>query len=486
MNTPIRRLGVVAAIMFCALLLSSTVIQFVQAKSLNAKPGNARTQLASYSKDRGSILVDGKAVAQSVPSGDIYKFQRTYSNGTLYAPLTGFYSLVYGTAGVERAYNALLAGTSDKLFYRQFIDVITGTPAKGANVELTINPKAQQVAARALGNQRGAVVALDPKTGAILAMVTSPSYDPNLLAGHNAATVQRNWQALLDRNDQPLINRAIGGDLYPPGSTFKLVTAAAALSSGKYNPNSVLPGPRTLKIPGTSNYYLPNYGGEVCGPNNETSLIHALAISCNTAFASLGMDLGADALRQQADKFGFGQAFTVPMQVTPSVFPSGTLNAAQTAQSAIGQFDVRVTPLQVAMISAAIANGGKEMKPYAVQDVRDKNLAVIESTDPSLLSSTMSPDVARTLTTMMEQVVTSGTGVLAQIPGVQVAGKTGTAEHGNGNKADVWFTGFAPANDPKVAVAVVVENGGNIQQEATGGSVAAPIARQVMEAVMGK
>lgn len=484
MNAPIRRLGLVVAGMFCALLIATTLIQFVQARSLDDRPGNRRTLLASYSKERGSILVGGDAVAVSKPSDDQYKWLRTYPQGSLYADVTGYFSFTYGTSGIERSYNDFLNGSSDKLFYRRLTDILTGQTAQGASVQLTLNAKAQQAAAKALGNQRGAVVALDPRTGAILAMVTSPSYNPNPLASHDLNQVDKSFTSLLKDPSQPLLNRAINGNLYPPGSTFKLIDTAAALESGKYTAGSVLPGPARLRLPGT-NSYLPNDWSGNCGANDKVTLKRALTISCNTAYASLGMSLGQDALRSMATKFGFGQSLSVPMSVTPSVFP-GSLNLPQLAQSAIGQFDVRATPLQMAMVSAAIANGGKEMTPYLVQSVRDKNLDVIETTDPKTFSTPVSPGTATTLTDMMESVVTQGTGTNAAIPGIKVAGKTGTAEHGQGRNADVWFTGFAPADNPKVAVAVLVENGGTVGQEASGGLVAAPIAKQVMEAVIGK
>lgn len=482
MNTPIRRLSFVVMAMFAALLVASTMIQFVQAKSYNEKPGNRRALLKSYAKERGSILVDGNAVAVSKPVDNDFKWQRSYPQGSTYAAATGYFSFTYGTSGVERGYNDLLSGSSDKLFYRQLPEILTGKEPQGASVDLTIRAKVQQAARNALGNQRGAVVAMDPKTGAILAMVTSPTYDPNLLSTHDLNAVQDNWKQLTTAKNQPMINRVIGGNLYPPGSTFKLVTAAAALESGKYKPNSELDAPAAIKLPGVVRP-LPNVTGRACGPNDRTTLEHAIEISCNTAFAGLGMDLGQDKVRQQATKFGFGQQLTIPMNVTPSTFP-GNLQQAQLAQSSIGQFDVRATPLQMAMVSAGIANGGKVMRPYLVQTVRDKNLDVVQSTDPSVFSDAVGSDVATQLKDMMKKVVDTGTGRRAQIPNVEVAGKTGTAETAPGVNADVWFTGFAPANDPKVVVAVVVEDGGTAGQEASGGSVAAPIAKAVMEAVV--
>jgi penicillin-binding protein A len=482
MNKPIRRLSFVVALLFCALLLSTTWIQFVTASSLDSRPGNRRTLLESYSRERGAILVAGSPIAKSVPTKDELKFVRTYPQARLYSQVTGYYSFTYGAGGgVEGAENALLSGQSDKLFYRRVIDMLTGKAPSGASVELTINPKAQEAADRALGDQRGAVVALDPTTGAILAMVSHPQYNPSTLASHNLDSVARAWNGLNANPGRPAVNRAIAGDLYPPGSTFKLITAAAALSSGQYTEQSQIPGPATLDLP-LSNVDLPNDDHQACGPGGQTSLAHALEISCNTAFGSLGLSLGGDALRGQAAKFGFGDSLKVPMRVEASTVPP--LNAPQTAQAAIGQYDVRVTPLQMAMVSAAIANNGTVMKPYLVKDTRNSNLDVIDQSQPEKLSEAVTPEVAAALNRMMVTVVQSGTGTAAQIPGIAVAGKTGTAQNVPGGAPHAWFTAFAPAGDPKIAVAVVVEHGGNAGSEAFGGTVAAPIARQVIEAAM--
>ena len=485
MNTPIRRLAAVVLVLFGALLLSSTYIQFVQAASLRDKPGNRRTLLENYARERGPILVDGKAVAQSVPTKDDLKFRRRYAQPELYAHLTGYYSFVYGAgSGLERSEDQLLSGSSDQLFYRRVVDLVTGRQQQGASVELTIDPAAQKAAAAGLGNQRGAVVALDPRTGAILALVSSPSYDPNRLTSHDLAAVQTAYKRLNAAGNDPLVDRAINGDLYPPGSTFKVVTAAAALSSGKYTESSSVFGGARLDLPQTT-ADLPNDFAGACGPGNRVDLTRALEISCNTAFGSLGLTLGGNALREQAAKFGFGDRLNVPMPVTPSTVPAG-MNPPQSAQAAIGQFDVRVTPLQVAMVSAGVANKGVVMSPYVVKTVRSPGLDVLEQGRPQQLSQAVSPDVAAQLTRMMEKVVASGTGTRAQIPGVQVAGKTGTAQQGKGQPPHAWFTGFAPADDPKIAVAVVVEDGGRAGNEAFGGRVAAPIAKSVMEAVLNR
>lgn len=482
MNKPIRRLAFVVAMLFGALLLATTWIQFVTARDLNSRPGNTRTLLNNYSRERGAILVAGSPIAKSVPTDDDLKFVRTYPSPRLYSQVTGYYSFTYGAGGgVEGAEDALLSGRSDKLFYRRVVDMLTGKAPTGASVELTINPRAQEAADKALGDQAGAVVALDPTTGAILAMVSHPQYDPSSLASHNLDSVENAWKALRANKGQPDTNRAIGGNLYPPGSTFKLVTAAAALSSGKYTEQSQVPGPASLNLP-LSSADLPNANRQPCGPNDQTSLARAMEISCNTAFGSLGIELGGDALRAQAAKFGFGDSLRVPLRVEPSVVPQ--LNEPQAAQAAVGQYEVRATPLQMAMVSAAIANKGTLMKPYLVKDTRNSDLDVIDETEPEKLSEAVSPEVAAALTRMMLTVVQSGTGAPAQIPGVAVAGKTGTAENVKGGAPHAWFTSFAPADDPKIAVAVVVESGGNAGSEAAGGTVAAPIARQVIEAVL--
>jgi peptidoglycan glycosyltransferase len=482
-NAPIRRLATVVVFMFVALLVSSTWIQFVAAKELNARPDNRRTLLSTFARERGQILVGGTPIARSVPVDDEYKWQRKYPKADLYSHVTGFYSFTYGSGGgIEGAQDALLSGQSDKLFYRRVSDLLTGRKPTGASLELTINAKAQQAADRALGSQRGAVVALSPETGAILTMVSHPQYDPGELASHNSRSVNAAWKELTTDPRQPMVNRAIAGNLYPPGSTFKIVTAAAALSSGRFDEESVIPGPATLDLPQTT-ADLPNSNRRSCGPDDKTTLLHALQVSCNTAFGWLGMEVGADALRTQAARFGFGDQLRVPMSVTPSSVPAD-LNQPQLAQSAVGQYDVRVTPLQMAMIAAGVANQGVVMKPYLVQTERGSDLSIIDETRPVKLTQAIDSDVADQLTRMMEAVVTDGSGSAAQMPGISVAGKTGTAQHATGKPPHAWFVCFAPANNPKVAVAVVVEDGGNAGNEAAGGRVAAPIAKAVMEAVL--
>lgn len=484
MNAPLRRLAIVAALLLTTLLTSTTYVQFVAADSLNNRPGNSRSLYKQFAHPRGALLVGGQPIAESKPVNDSYGYQRTYTSGPLYSAITGYFSVVYGSSGMESAVGDTLSGTGDQQFIQRISDLFTGGEASGASVQLTINAKAQQAAWDALGTQRGAVVALDPKTGAILTLVSKPGFDPNLLAGHSTKQLTANWKKLLADPSRPMDNRAIAGRQYAPGSTFKIVTSAAALSSGDYTPESPeIPGPRELELP-QSTVTLPNDDRSACLGGSVT-LLEALEISCNTAFGRLGMDLGEQALEDQARAFGFGQALQIPLRVTPSSFPSG-LSKAQLAQSAIGQYNVRVTPLQVCMVSAAIANGGELMQPYLNDSVLGPNLEVKERTQPRKLRRAVSESKAEQLTKMMEAVVqnSNGTGRRAQIPGVKVAGKTGTAQQGEGQPPNVWFTAFAPADDPKVAVAVVVEDGGTMDEHASGGRVAAPVAKKVIQAVL--
>jgi peptidoglycan glycosyltransferase len=482
-NTALRRLATVVVVMFLALLAGTTWVQFGQASALNNDSRNVRTLYREYGKPRGPIIVAGQPVAQSTAVDDPFGFQRAYTQPELYSTVTGFYSVVNGGSQLERSMNDVLTGQADSLFWTRIQDLITGAQPQGSSIELTIDPAAQQAALDALGGQQGAVVAVEPATGKILAMVSTPGFDPNTLATHDTTAANAAYQQLLAADGDPLINKTTSEN-YPPGSTFKLVTAAAALESGAYTPESVLSAPDVYTLPGTRTT-LPNFGGSSCGANQQTTLADALRISCNTAFASLGVDLGDDAIREQAEKFGFDQTdLTVPMRVAASRYPED-LNDAQTALSAIGQESVRATALQMAMVASAIANGGTLMTPYLVQTVRTANLDVVSEADPTELSQAVSAATAQQLTDMMIGVVQSGSGTSAQISGVQVAGKTGTAQTGvEGDSPHAWFTGFAPADDPQVAVAVIVEHGGSVGSEATGGRVAAPIAKAVREAVI--
>jgi peptidoglycan glycosyltransferase len=481
-NAAIRRLALACALMLVALLGMGTYNQAVRAEALREDPRNARVLIDEYERERGPILVDGQPIASSVATDDQLKYLRQYADGPLWAPATGFYSFIYGATGIERTENGILAGTDDRLFVNRVFNLLTGEEARGGSVELTLDPASQQAAAEGLAGKKGAVIALDATTGAVLAMASTPSYDPNVLSSHNGEEIRAAFQQLNDDPNKPLLNRSIA-ETYPPGSTFKVVVAAAALSSGRYQPDTLVPGPAVLDLPETT-ATLPNDFSGSCGPNDQVSLTDALRISCNTAFASIGMDLGDEALKEQADKFGFDQAIQIPLNVATSVFPSD-LNAPQTAQAAIGQFDVRATALQMAMVAAGVANNGSVMKPYLVEQARGPDLAVLSTAQPEALSQAVTPQVAQQLQDMMKVVVDSGTGRNAQIDGVFVGGKTGTAQTGDDRPPLAWFISFARDGDRTIATATVIEDAGT-GDNVSGGRVAAPISRAVMEAALGQ
>ncbi len=489
MNRPLRKVAVALLSLFGLLLLNANWVQVVKGDSYRDNPRNSRVLLRTYSIERGPIAVlgdDGRSrvpLASSRATGGTLKYLRTYQDGAPYAHVTGFYSLVYGRTGIERSEDQVLSGDDDRLFVRRLSDYVTGREPSGGGVVLTLNDAAQRAAFEGLGDQRGAVVALDPRTGEVLALVSTPSYDPARLSSFDTKAIRSYYEQLINDDQDPLLNRAIN-QLYPPGSTFKVVTTAAALSSGDYQPDTQIPSPPQLTLPQTSQT-LKNFAGEQCSGATST-LAEALRVSCNTAFGQLGLDLGADALREQAQAFGFGSdELAVPTRVDASRFPDDP-NPPQTAQSAIGQFDVRVTPLQMAMVAAGVANKGEVMSPYLVREVTAPDESRLDRAEPQVLNRAVSEQVAAQLTTMMQAVVDSGTGTAAQINGIPVAGKTGTAQNARGAAPHAWFIGFAPADDPQVAVAVLVENGGNVGQSATGGAVAAPIAQRVMRAVLGR
>ncbi|MEO6204665.1 MAG: penicillin-binding protein 2 [Mycobacteriales bacterium] len=490
MNAPLRRVALACFLLFGLLLINVNYVQVVKADDYRHDPRNARALLRSFANERGPIVLSsggGGATALAVDKatpGDQFKFLRTYPGGPAYAHVTGFSSFVYGRTALERAENGVLSGESDSLLVRRLSDYFTGRKPEGGRVVLTLQEAAQRAAYEGLKGKRGAVVALDPRTGAVLAMVSTPSYDPSKLSSHDAASIRDYYRQLSDDEADPLLNRAVS-QTYPPGSTFKVVTAAAALSAGGLSPDSRIPSPTELTLPQT-NKPLKNFGGESCGDGKTSTLSDAFRISCNTAFAQIGLDLGKDKLREQAQAFGLNDdSLQLSGRVATSVFPT-ELSRPQEAQSAIGQYDVRVTPLQMALVAAGIANGGDVMRPYLVRELQAPDLSRLDATEPQVYRrNAVSPQVAQQITAMMELVVNSGTGRNAQISAVRVAGKTGTAQHAAGAAPHAWFIGFAPANDPKVAVAVVVEDGGSLGSEATGGRIAAPIARDVMRAILG-
>ena len=489
MNRPIRNIAVACLVLFLALIINANYVQFVEADSLNSKNGNRRVINEEFSRDRGSILVDGKPVAESVKSRDEYRFQRKYPDGELYAPMTGYFSYIFGRSAVESTQNDVLSGSDDRLFVNRVVDLVSNKQPKGGSVELTIDPLAQKAASEGLerlgDKTKGAVAAIDPRTGAVLAMVTQPSYDPNQLASHDFDKVQAAWKQLTGDADQPMTNRSTESTL-PPGSTFKLITAAAALENGVVNDvDDKVKAGSTLKFPGYG-YTLPNENGGNCG-GNEITFERALNVSCNVAFGGLALEIGQDKLAAQAAKFGFGTDPISGLAASPSRFttPDTTLEPPQLGQSGIGQYDVAATPLQMAMVAAGIANDGNVMKPYVIDTVRAPNLRVLDKTQPERLSEAVSSTTARKLREMMVSTVTQGTATSAQIPGVEVGAKTGTAQSTPDRPPYAWFVSYAKDGDKEVAVAVLVESSDTARDEIAGGRLAGPIAKSVMQAVLG-
>ncbi len=484
MNRELKRVSIVVLVMFLALLGSTTAIQVFQSDALRQDARNTRALYDSYEVERGPILAGGAAIAESLPSDDRYKFQRVYTNGLLYAPITGYFPVNGEATGIEGALDNYLSGSSNSQFLDSVERLFTGASRKGASVSVTIDPFVQQTAWDALGDLTGSVVVTQPKTGRVIAMVSKPSFDPNSLAAHDGTAVDDSYQALLSDPAAPLINRAIGGDLNPPGSVFKLVVVAAALESGQYTPDSEFPNPLTFQLPGTDTI-IRNSGGDSCGGEATVAIATALRLSCNVPMAQLGIALGDNAIRAQAERFGFNNEFEVPLTVEQSVYPRG-LDDAQTALSAYGQFEVRATPLQMAMVSGAIANGGIVMNPNMVEAITAPNLSPIQNFKPSEFQRAISAETAATMTQMMVSGVENGAASNARIDGVSVAGKTGTAENDGDNPYTLWFTGFAPADNPEYAITVLIENGGGMGQTGYGNLLAAPVAQQVLEAVLNK
>ena len=451
MNKSLRQLFTIVVALFVILGMSTTIIMAIRANQLTNDARNVRALYHEYGAPRGSILAaDGSVIAKSDPSNDSFSYQRSYSAGELYAPVTGFFSISQrGWSGVEASRSSLLSGQSEQLLWQRF------------------------------GSTDGAAVAIEPKTGRILAMVSTPSYDPNQLASHDMSQANSNYGVLSQDATNPMLNRATS-QLYPPGSTFKTVVAAAALETGQYQPDTQIPAGASYTLPGTVTQ-LTNAVPQADGADGKISMEDALAYSSNTAFAQLGVSLGDNAVSSMAKKLGFDSPITVdgsdytgtPWVSVTSKFPTD-INDDKLALASIGQGDTVVTPLQNAMVAAA--NDGKLMQPTLVDRVRSADLSVISQTKPTVMSHAFSADTANKLTQMMEAVVTKENTNLA-INGVQVAVKTGTAQIGNGNTSiDGWVIGFAPADDPKIAVAVVVHN-----VDLYGSFAAGPIMKAMMQ-----
>ncbi len=483
MTHQIRRVSAVMIVLFAALFVNLNVIQLVRADDLIDNPRNRRVIRGEYEIQRGSIVVGGTAIASSEATDDELRYLRSYSDPLRYAHLTGYYSFVLQRSGLEQAMNDTLTGTTSQMIAENLVDLFAGRDRTGDTIVLTIDPKTQQAAQSALGNRVGAVVALDATTGAVLASWSSPSYDPNLLSSHDAAGINTSWRELLAAPDEPLLDR-VTREHFPPGSVFKLITAAAALERG-ITPDTAFPDADSYTPPGTTRE-IGNFSPGPCTDTGTISLRDALRVSCNTVFAQLGVELGAEALVATAEAFGFNRRLPYVLPTVNSEIPR-ELDEPALAQSALGQRDVRATPLQVAMIVATIVNDGLIQRPYVVSEVLDATGRLRRGpvtgpwSEPAFDAQAVSQRTAAQLREMMIAAVTTGTGRRAQIADAVVGGKTGTAEV-EGQSPTVWFAGFAEVEGRAVAVAVVLPDAGD---DATGGVVAAPIAKAVMEAALG-
>ncbi|WP_210573389.1 penicillin-binding protein 2 [Streptomyces sp. GESEQ-4] len=485
MNKPLRRIALFCGLLILTLLIRDNWLQYAQADSLREDPKNRRVAIERYATPRGDIIVDGKAITGHATTKGDFKYKRTYKDGAMWAPVTGFVSQAYGANQLESIEDGILTGNDDRLFFRNTLDMITGKPKEGGNVVTTLNGAAQKAAYDGLKAQggKGAVAAIEPSTGKILALASFPSYDPSTIAGGSTSDEEA-WKKLQKKAnpDDPMLNRALR-EVYPPGSTFKVVTAAAALENGLYtDPDGKTDTPLPWTMPGTTTV-LKNDGNIPC---KNATLRVALQWSCNTVFGKIGSDLENEKMLEQAKKFGFNEEQFTPVRTSASVF-SDDMNKSQTALSSIGQFNTATSPLQMAMVASAVANDGELMKPYMVDELQAPNVDPVEKTEPEPMSRPLSAKNAQILQSMMETVVSEGTGKNARIDGVTVGGKTGTAQHGVGNSKNpyAWFISYAKTDEGSpVAVAVVIEDDNAVREDISGGGLAAPIAKSVMEAVI--
>jgi peptidoglycan glycosyltransferase len=475
-NLPMRRVAQLCAVMLFTLLVHVTLIQAFGSHALNADRRNERPLIARFDHPRGDILTyDGTVIATSRPAGSgPYGYRRLYKNGELYAPVTGYLSLRRAT-GIEQAQDAVLSGDDPKVRVRS---LVRDGRVEGAGVRLTISDRVQWAAYQSLKETGipGAAVAINPATGAILGLASYPSFDPNSFTGFVPAEIAETTRRLRQTPAQPLLNRALN-QLYPPGSTFKLVTTAAALASGEYTPTALVDAPSRLQLPGTPTY-LQNAGNTACGDARPT-LTYAFQASCNTAFANIGLQLGQDLLRDQAEAFGFNAPnLTIPLATATSRYPLA-MDRPQTALAAIGHHDNRATPLMIAMLWAAVANDGVLMRPYLVEEVRLPDGSLINRANPAPYRTALPATLAGHLAGMMTTVTRAGgMGTGAAIPGVEVAAKTAILETLPGTEDNALVTAFAPAEAPEVAVGVVLERPG------ARADAVAPIARAIIEAAL--
>ena len=492
MERQIRRVGIGLVLSFMAVFLQLNYVQIFAAERIAENPANRLQLIREYSIKRGEILtLDGQVIARSKPQPGLYKFRRLYPLGELYGHITGWYSVRYGLERLEHTYRDQLLGEGGTLSMQDIQDRFLGSGEEGNDIRTTIASKLQEAAQRALGSNRGAIVAMDPNSGEVRALWSNPSFDPTPLSAFDGKESKSYWESLEPSSStSPLVNIATSRG-YPPGSTFKVVTTAAALQSGRYKPDTTFPDPQRLEpcegprqpeepcLPLTTES-LTNFTHQPC-LGGQINLFDALRVSCDTTFAMIGLDIPED-VREMAERMGFNSPLPFDLRTELSQFPEiSDEDAPLRAYAGIGQGDVNATPLQMAVVAATIARDGEVPVPRLVREVIDRSGRVVRSFEPEVLEQAMSEDVADVVTQMMVAAVENGTGGAAAIPGIEVAGKTGTAQTVKGENPHTWFIAFAPANNPQLAVAVIVENGGTFGSEATGGAVAAPLAKQIFE-----
>jgi peptidoglycan glycosyltransferase len=498
MERRIRRLGIALVLLFAVLFAQLAYVQVFAADDIKNNPANFSRQLiAEYNVQRGKILTaDGLVLAESVPApnGSRYRYERRYPQGDLYGYITGFYSRIYGRSALEQSMNSYLSGEAPELAISTFTDLFLGREKRGGNIFVTVDPSLQELARTALGPNQGAVVAIDPRSGDILALYSTPGFDPSELSSGSDAEMRRAWKRLNADPDKPLLALS-HQELFLPGSSFKIVTASAALENG-FGLDSPWPNPHRLTLPLT-NEQLQNFGDDFCnGGSSRVTLIQAFEESCNVTFAEVGLRLGAERLAAQARAYGLcgtlpperttcaGPLISFELPFQNGRFPEPEYferNDPLLAFSAIGLDNDLVNPLQMALMASAVANGGEMPQPRIVSEIRDSQGRVVREFGVGTVRRAISASTAAALTQMMIAVVNNGSGYRAAIPGIQVAGKTGTATNGEGRPPNAWFTAFAPAQDPRIAVSVIVLDGGDLGNEATGGQVAAPIVKQLIE-----
>lgn len=486
MNRQIRLTGIGIMLLFVALFVQLNYVQVVHASALDHNPLNGNRVVQQYTLPRGDIVsADGVTLAQSVPSHDQFKYLREYPTGSLFGQVTGYYSFTYGTDGAEKYYNSILDGSKSIVkvphSFSQLRNLLVHSQRQ-QSVTLTLTDRMQALARKELAGRTGSVVALNPKTGAIIAMYSNPTYNPNSLSQHNQQKVQAAWKKLTSTPGGPLLPGAYANRWFP-GSTFKIVTASAVYDHKPSLASKSFPVLTALKLPQTT-HLLHNYAGSSCGGK----ILELFTVSCDSGFGAIGLDLGATNLYDEARSFGFDR--TPPLDLpspAQSSFPTASSlarNLPGVAFSAIGQLSVQATPLEMAMVAGAIADKGNIMVPHVLEKVTNAQGQVVSTYKPKVWLHATSASTAAKVTKLMESVVASpnGTGVAARIPGVSVAAKTGTAQTGT-SKIDTWFAAFAPANNPTIAVAAVVPNqpfGVQFQ----GGTIAAPIVKAMIQAYL--